>query len=171
MASDALDVVRKLASDGATHFHASYVAKQAHIPLEDAQRRLDQLRKQGVIDVHFEVLCPGCDRTLKSFDLGEKIPLGEKFDDDWCDVEPFELNESDLLVTYSPSREGLLKLNREKAQQNVKKKTPLRRHLRKIFSRLRLFMAWIRRGRSSTSSMSSTAQVRRSRRHKPIAQR
>lgn len=174
MASDALDVVRDLAARGATHFHASYVAKQAGITVGDARERLETLREEGLVDVHFEIVCPGCDRTITSFDLGQKVPYGEAIEDDECDAEPFELSENEILVTYSPSRDLLLRINRDTGADSAKKKrTPQKGLLRRISSRLRLFMRSIQRpGRSTSMSTSSpTARARRSRKPRPIAQR
>lgn len=174
MAPDTFDVVRDLAARGATHFHASYVAKEAGIPVDDARVRLEKLREEGLVDVHFEVVCPGCDRTISSFDLGQKVPYGEAIDDDECDAEPFELTEDEILVTYSPSRDLLLRVNRDTGAEGAKKKrTPQGGLRRRISSRLRLFMRSIQKpGRStSTSTSSPTAPARRSRKPRVIAQR
>jgi hypothetical protein len=174
MASDALDVVRDLAARGATHFHASYVAKQAGIPVGDARERLETLRGEGLVDVHFEIICPGCDRTIKSFSIGQTVPYGEVIEDDECDAEPFELTEDEILVTYSPSRDLLLTINRDTVADGAKKKkAPPKGLLRKISSRLRLFTRSTQRpGRStSTSTSSPTARTRGSRRPGLMAQR
>jgi hypothetical protein len=177
MASDALNVVRDLAARGATHFHASYVAKEAGIPVGDARERLEKLREEGLVDVHFEVVCPGCDRTISSFDLGQKVPYGEAIDDDECDAEPFELTEDEILVTYSPSRDLLLRINRDTGPESAKKKrAPRRGLLRRISSTLRPFMRSIQKlGRSTsistTSTSSPTAPTRTSRKPRVIAQR
>lgn len=173
MASDARDVVRDLAARGATHFHASLVAKQAEIPVATARERLEALREEGLVDVHFEVVCPDCDRTIASFDLGQKVPYGAAMEDDECDADSFELTEDEILVTYSPSRDLLLKVNRDTDAESAKKKKAFPGRLRRISSRLRLFMRSIQKPglSTSTSTSSPTAPARRSRKPRAVAQR
>lgn len=169
---DARDVVRDLAARGATHFHASLIAKQAEISVDNARECLEALRGEGLVDVHFEVVCPGCDRTIASFDLGQKVPYGATMEDDECDADPFELTEDEILVTYSPSRDLLLKVNRDAGAESTKKKrTPQKGRLRRISSRLRLFMRSIQRPGRSTSTSSPTVPARRSRKPGAIVQR
>lgn len=100
---DAADVVKDLTLAGAAHFHATYVAKKLGISADEAHEKLAALQQQGILEVHFDVICPETERTIKSYKLKEEVPLGEFFIEETGDCEPFELQESDLMVTYSPT--------------------------------------------------------------------
>src|SRR5262249_17575643 len=122
---DTADVVKDLALSGSAHFHASYVAKQVGIPTAKAHEELASLEQQGILEVHFDIICPETDRTIKSYKLEEEVPLGEIFVEETGDCEPFELQESDLLVTYSPKQEYVRRLLRDHEPAGSKKKIPL----------------------------------------------
>lgn len=162
---DATDVVKDLALDGSAHFHASYVAKKLGIPTSEAHEQLAGLKDQGILEVHFDVVCPDTDRTIKSYKLEEEVPFGELFIEDTGDCEPFELQESDLLVTYSPTAEYLRRLLRDDEQPSSKKKTSLFKRIWKTAStRLHLGMSIPSRVESSTRRPSSaTVPARKSR--------
>jgi hypothetical protein len=172
---DAADVVKDLTLAGAAHFHASYVAKKLGVSTDEAHEKLAALQQQGILEVHFDVICPETDRTIKSYKLKEEVPLGEFFVEETGDCEPFELQESDLIVTYSPTSTYTRRLLRDGEHSGSKKKTSLVRRIRRIAS------ARLRRGPSiririgsstSTSRISSTAvPARRSRRPGLMAQR
>jgi|GEM_PF-3781850 len=131
---DTADVVKDLALDGSAHFHASYVAKKAGISTAEAHEQLASLQQQGILEVHFDVVCPETDRTIKSYKLEEEVPFGALFVEETGDCEPFELQESDLLVTYSPTTEYLRRLLRDDEQPSSKKKTSLFKRIKKIVS-------------------------------------
>lgn len=172
---DATDVVKDLALSGSAHFHASYVAKQLGIPTAKAHEELAGLEQQGVLEVHFDIICPETDRTIKSYKLEEEVPFGEVFIEETGDCEPFELQESDLLVTYSPTQDYVRRLLRDHKPSGSKKKTSLLRRIWKTVSARRGRGASIpSRSRSSTSTpktSSSTVPARRPRRPRLIAQR
>ncbi len=170
---DTADVVKDLAVTGSAHFHASYVAKQLGIPTAQAHKELADLQRQGILEVHFDVICPETDRTIKSYKLKEEVPLGEMLIEETGDCEPFELQESDLIVTYSPTQTYQRRLLREGAQAGSKKKTSLFRRIWKTVSaKLRRGASIPTRNRSSTSrTSSSTVPARRSRKPSVIAQR
>ncbi len=131
---DTVDVVKDLALSGSAHFHASYVAKQVGISTAEAHEQLAGLKKQGILEVHFDVVCPDTDRTIKSYKLEEEVPFGELFIEKTGDCEPFELQESDLLVTYTPKQEYVQRLLRDDERSGSKKKTSLFRRIWKIVS-------------------------------------
>jgi hypothetical protein len=164
---DTADIVKDLALSGSAHFHASYVAKQVGISTAEAHEQLAGLKKQGILEVHFDVVCPDTDRTIKSYKLEEEVPFGELFIEKTGDCEPFELQESDLLVTYSPTAEYLRRLLRDDEQPSSKKKTSLFKRIWKIVSTGRRLGASLPgHVKSSTRRPSSTtAPARKS--HKP----
>jgi hypothetical protein len=158
MPTSAQDIVNELAGKGASHFHASYVAKKLGVSTDDAHRALAELGEQGLVDVHFDVICPENDRTIASYKLGEKIPYGEIIEERTGDCEPFELDESNVLITYSPSGEFMLQRKRDELHEGSKKKNRRSGRVGTIFSTLLRRMESIRpRGRSSRTS-SSTAR-------------
>jgi hypothetical protein len=172
---DAADVVKDLALSGSAHFHASYVAKQLGIPTAKAHEELAGLEQQGILDLHFDVICPETDRTIKSYKLEEEVPLGEIFVEETGDCEPFELQESDLLVTYSPTQEYVRRLLRNHEHTGSKKKTSLFRRIWKTVSarprRGRSIPSRIKSSTSTPRTSSTTAPARRSHRPKVVAQR
>jgi hypothetical protein len=170
---DAADVVKDLTLAGAAHFHATYVAKKLGISADEAHEKLAALEQQGLLEVHFDVICPETDRTIKSYKLKEEVPLGEFFVEETGDCEPFELQESDLIVTYSPTSTYTRRLLRDGEHPGSKKKTSLVRRIRRIVSaRLRHGPSIQKRARSSISGiLSSTAPARRSRKPRLIAPR
>jgi hypothetical protein len=172
---DTADVVKDLALSGSAHFHASYVAKQVGIPTAKAHEELARLEQQGILEVHFDIICPETDRTIKSYKLEEEIPLGEILVEETGDCEPFELQESDLLVTYSPKQEYVRRLLRNHEHAGSKKKIPLLRRIWKTVS-ARLELGWSiptpnRSSISTPRTSSTTARTHRSRRPRAIAQR
>lgn len=167
--AETLDIVRQLALEGASHFHASYVAKETGHSIKAAQEALESLRVEGIVDVHFEVICPESDRTIQSFQLGEVIPYGEMFYEKTGDCEPFELTEKDILVTYSPSQSFLLRLNREE-KRSAKKKIPILHRLWQIAS-TRSRPTRSDQNRRSSSSKSRTARAPRSLRNRKLVVR
>jgi hypothetical protein len=154
---DAADVVKDLTLAGAAHFHATYVAKKLRIPADEAHEKLAALEQQGILEVHFDVICPETDRTIKTYKLKDEVPLGKFFVEETGDCEPFELQESDLIVTYSPTSTYTRRLLRDGEHPDSKKKTSLARRMRRIVS------ARLRRGRSiqirTRSSTSSTSRI------------
>ncbi len=170
---DTANVIKDLAKSGSAHFHASYVAKQLGIPTEQAHLELADLQQQGILEVHFDVICPETDRTIKSYKLKEEVPFGEFMIEETGDCQPFQLQESDLIVTYSPTQTYLRRLLRDGERSGSKKKTPLLRRIWKIVSARLLHTRSIpARIRSSTSKTSSTrAPARTSPKPRVIAQR
>jgi hypothetical protein len=132
----------------------------------DAHKELEQLRVDGLVDVHVEILCPECDRTLRVYDLGQEIPLGELIEDESCEGQPFEVTEDDLFLTYSPSKELLLQVNRTGRSDRSKKKTGILARLRATWSALRLRTTSTKRNARFTSAL-STAPGRKSRLEAP----
>jgi hypothetical protein len=168
---DARDVVRELTLDGSAHFHASYIGKQLGIPTEVAHERLAALEQEGVVEVNFDVICPETDRTIRTYKLHEEIPLGEFLIEETGDCEPFELTESDLLITYSPTPDYTRRLLRDGKTRNSKKKTSLWKPLLRIFSPRRRSTERTSRDRSTSISRMSARSKRTSRRHRVAAQR
>lgn len=170
---DAADVVKDLAETGSAHFHASYVAKQLRISTAQAHEELAGLEREGILEVHFDVICPETDRTIKSYKLKDEVPIGEMLIEETGDCQPFELQESDLIVTYSPTQDYLRRLLRDGKRSDSKKKTPLFQRIWKTASaKLRRGVSTPTRTSSSTSkTSSSTAPARRSHKPKVVAQR
>jgi hypothetical protein len=175
MADDIRNVIKDLALDGSGHFPASYVAKKSGLSVSEAKRELETLRRSKVVEVHFDVVNPHTDRTIKSYRLKQEVPIGKPFDDPTGDSEPFELTENDILVTYSPTSDFLLKLNR--SGDSKKKSSPLRKLRGTIDSlrtmattALRLRNNATRSSSSTAQAPSSTAQAPRSHRRKMAAQ-
>lgn len=164
---DAADVVKDLTLAGAAHFHATYVAKKLGIAADEAHEKLADLQQQGILEVHFDVICPETDRTIKSYKLKEEVPLGEFVVEETGDCEPFELQESDLIVTYSPTATYTRRLLRNGEHSGSKKKISLGRWIRRTVSaRLRHGRSTPRRVGSPTSkprTSSTTVPARTSR--------
>jgi hypothetical protein len=170
---DAADVVKDLTLAGSAHFHASYVAKKLGVSTDEAHEKLAALQQQGVLEVHFDVICPETDRTIKSYKLKDEVPMGEIFIEETGDCKPFELQESDLIVTYSPTPTYTRRLLRDGEHSGSKKKASLGRRIRRIVSaRLRRGSSIpIRIGSSTSRILSSTVPARRSRRPRLIVPR
>jgi hypothetical protein len=160
MADSALQIVNDLADRAASHFNASYVAKQLGVSIDEAHSLLGHLREEGLVEVHFDVLCPDSDRTIATYALGQKIPYGEIFEDKTGDCRPFELTESNILITYSPSGQLMRQRKREELHDGGSKKKipPLRRAWKTLWRRLTPTKS-IRPARSFRTS--STAQERK----------
>jgi hypothetical protein len=166
---DTADVVRDLALGGSAHFHASYVAKKLGVSTEEAHERLAALEQEGAVEVHFDLICPETDRTIATYKLREEIPFGQFFAEKTGDCEPFEIAESDLLVTYSPTADFTRRLLRDGEPQRSKKKTTVwKRLLGTVFRRLRSTDG-TKRDQSTFTGMSRSKP--RSRRHRMAAQR
>jgi hypothetical protein len=159
------DVVQDLALEGSAHFHASYVAKQLDIPTEEAHKCLAALQQKGIVEINFDVICPETDRTIKTYKLHEEVPLGEMFIEQTGDCEPFELTESDLLVTYSPTPDYIRRLLRDGKAHRSKKKTPVWKRLLRIFSPRPRSTDPTNRDRSTSTSRMSARSKRMSYRH------
>jgi hypothetical protein len=115
--------VRELAFDGESRFHATLVAEIANVSVADARHALLELAAQGDLIANYEVTCPDNGRTVKTYHSLEDVPFGEEVHSDLCDdPEPFLLEQRDVWVSFSPSRELLQRVLRDGPSRSRKKK-------------------------------------------------
>lgn len=108
-------VVEELAAEQDGHpFGASYVAERAGVGLEDAYEQLEALAERHELNRHFELVSPLTGRSLRSFRLGDKLPIGATYDPDRDDDEPFVVSPENILVTFSPSAELQTRVQKKK---------------------------------------------------------
>jgi hypothetical protein len=113
-------VVASIASDENAHpFGASYVARRAGVDVEEAYRRLEELAERHDLERHFELISPFTGRSLKGFHLGDKVPVGEVFEPEEDDEEPFIVTPTSIWVTFSPTAQFRATLTRKKKQARV----------------------------------------------------
>jgi rubredoxin len=104
-------VVERLAADGAQGFHASFVAKESRVAIDDVRSELARLAANGDIEERYELVCPNCGRTLKVFSKTDQLPLNDEIQCDSCDYV-WVPTEQDVLVTYSPTAKTFARVNR-----------------------------------------------------------
>lgn len=105
--------VEEIVDEGADGFHASYIAAQTGVPIDEAREALVALVSSGDLTDRFELVCPSCGRTIATYSLNEALPLGAPIP---CDREDepltFVPSEQDFLVTYRPTQSLLSRLRR-----------------------------------------------------------
>lgn len=109
------DVIRGLAAEGRSNFHASYIAKLVGVTPVEAHSQVSALVAKGLVDLNLEAVCPTCGRTVKVLRPGEAGSL--EFECTSCDKGKFGLELEHLLITYSPSQKLLLAVARERSKK------------------------------------------------------
>ena len=125
MAASVESVVETIAADRNAHpFGASYVAREAGVDVREAYRQLEDLAARHDLDRHFELISPFTGRSLRGFHLGDRVPIGEVFEPEEEDEEPFIVGEDNIWVTFSPTAQLQTKLARKKKQQATLSRPP-----------------------------------------------
>src|ERR1019366_4607131 len=96
-------VVEQLAADEGHGFAASYVARRAGIPTEEAYRQLEALAQRGDLDRRFELISPTTGRSLVEYRLGDTVPSGCVYEPEYEDEEPFVITDNDIWITFAPT--------------------------------------------------------------------
>jgi hypothetical protein len=98
------NIVEELAAEPNVHpFGASYIAQRAGIAVPEAYQQLEALAERHDLDRHFELISPMTGRSLQEFRLGDKVPLGDTYEPDREDEEPFVVTDSDILISFAPT--------------------------------------------------------------------
>ena len=118
------ELVEELALAGASRFHASFVAERAGLDFDSVQGALRDMVGRGELSMSFELTCPDGGETLAVFGPGEKLPLGSDYKCDEHGSEPFLVDESAFWVTFTPTSDLLLRVNRAEATAGSKQKKP-----------------------------------------------
>jgi DNA-directed RNA polymerase subunit RPC12/RpoP len=111
------NVVAELAVAGAEGFFASYVAREAEVPVEDAIAALAAMVGRGDLEELYSVACanPTCGRRFPIYTSREQIPFGEELVCGTCGERTL-VTEATVLVSYRPSRQYLSAVVGERAQ-------------------------------------------------------
>ena len=137
MAPTVDEVVEGLAEQGASGFHASFVARRAGISGEEAHRELARLVSRGELDLDLEAICPTCHRTVATWRSGDPIALDELTCSS-CGEAGFTPERDELLLAYAPSRDYLLRRNRAKKRLGPRaRQTGLKTRLRRLLASTR----------------------------------
>lgn len=149
-----LNIVEELAAEPDGHpFGASYIAQRAGIAVPEAYRQLEVLAERHDLDRHFELISPTTGRSLREFRLGDTVPLGDTYEPDREDEEPFVVTNNDVLVSFSPTARL-----RTRVGGTQKKKRPIHRsqrsspELQGLRARLRATLAATQRALRGLSS-------------------
>lgn len=121
MSATVTEVVEELASEGYDRFHASHVAQKTHTALDETRRTLAELVETGALTERFEVICSNCGRTTQTFASAAEVPIGAEFECESCDRETFTVGPENVWISFEPTRELLVRVNRERGGSGGKK--------------------------------------------------
>lgn len=97
-------IVEDLAAQQGGHpFGASYVAQRAGIDVPGAYEQLEALAQRGDLERHFELISPTTGRSLQEFHIGDELPMGETYESELDEEEPFVVGPEDILISFSPT--------------------------------------------------------------------
>lgn len=137
MSESVLELVTEMAGQGISRFRASYVARELHERADDVHAELAGLAERGDLDTHFEVICPDpdCHRTAATYESEGDIPLDAEV---VClSGHHSTVSLRNVWVYFTPSRELLLRVARDRAKPKKKSIRPsLNARLKRTCSRL-----------------------------------
>lgn len=118
MSAEVMQVVEELAELGSSGFRASYVSRQANMPVDEVRTELMTLVQKGQLRLKFQLICPDNSKTIRSYNSEEELPLGEELSDGRCETdEPFLVEKSNIWVTFEPAGDLLRRANRALSQK------------------------------------------------------
>lgn len=134
-------LIRELARSGIERFRPSYVAQRTGTSVPETHAVLAELAESGELDDHFELVCANsdCHRTIARYESLAEIPLGQSVTCKTCGTQVL-VDLGHIWVYYTPSRDFLLRLNRDSATSpeagrgRKKALTQIMRRLRRLLT-------------------------------------
>jgi hypothetical protein len=98
------NIVEQLAARPDAHpFGASYIAQRTGIDVADAYKQLEALAERHDLERHFELISPTTGRSLEEYRLGDTVPVGDTYEPESEEEEPFVVTPEDILISFSPT--------------------------------------------------------------------
>jgi hypothetical protein len=147
---EARGFVETLAREGYERVRPSYVAEHTHADAAEAHAVLAAMAENGDLDSHFEVICNNseCHRTVARYERVDDVPLGKELE---CPSgHRTAVTLQNVWVYYTPSRDLLLRVNREGQGSGGDQKKGQTASPKAVLSRL---ISWVMRGCRTKQAM------------------